>query len=180
MPGGGCRGPDWSADGTQIAVSCCNESQVAITLVQRSDPGVWQTVTDPPSGYDIQPSWMPDGQRIAFTSTRSGSFDLWMIDLTTVGAPPDASPGRPGLMVAPNPADGWVTIRFAASALEAGRVDIHDVAGRLVRRMTLDGAARGTITWDRQDSGGRRIAAGTYLVRLTTDDGHTTRRVVVR
>jgi Tol biopolymer transport system component len=25
--------------------------------------------------------WSPDGKRIAFTSTRSGNFDIWMMDI---------------------------------------------------------------------------------------------------
>lgn len=32
-------------------------------------------------GHNDGPCWSPDGTRIAFTSTRSGSFDIWVMDV---------------------------------------------------------------------------------------------------
>jgi Tol biopolymer transport system component len=36
--------------------------------------------TDP---SDTAPSWSPDSTKLAFTSIRTGNWDLWMVDLTT-------------------------------------------------------------------------------------------------
>jgi TolB protein len=32
-------------------------------------------------GHNESASWSPDGRRLAFTSTRSGNFDIWMMDV---------------------------------------------------------------------------------------------------
>jgi len=36
-----------------------------------------------PDAHNEGPSWSPDGSRIAFNSTRSGFFDVWIMDLDT-------------------------------------------------------------------------------------------------
>ncbi len=33
--------------------------------------------------YDDGPAWSPDGSQIAFVSTRSGNFDIWLVDVDT-------------------------------------------------------------------------------------------------
>jgi hypothetical protein len=77
---------------------------------------------------------------------------------------------------------GATEVRFAIPA--AGRValDVFDVSGRRVR--TLDDGLReaGThaVTWDGRDERGRASAAGVYFLRLATDAGTSTRKVVVR
>ena len=33
--------------------------------------------------FDVDSSWSPDGQHLAFTSTRSGRWEVFVIDLAT-------------------------------------------------------------------------------------------------
>lgn len=46
---------------------------------------------------DVDPAWSPDGQKIAFASSRSGSFDVYVMDLC------DACRGTQRLVNAPGP-----------------------------------------------------------------------------
>ncbi len=51
-------------------------------------------ITDHPA-YDDTPRWSPDGGTIAFTSTRSGTFEVWTIRPDIAAIRDDiAAPGR--------------------------------------------------------------------------------------
>jgi hypothetical protein len=81
----------------------------------------------------------------------------------------------------PNPAR--TSIRFELGVPRASRLslEVHDVAGRLVRRLvdaTYD-PGRHVVLWDRLDDGGHPVAAGLYLVRLVAPDVRLTRRSIV-
>jgi len=98
---------------------------------------------------------------------------------TAVGEP--GAPGAAWLAVAPNPAPGGTRLHFAAPAGQALRLEVFDVAGRLVRvlaerRGTGDPAS---VAWDGRDAGGRPAAAGVYFARLSAGPRQVTRRVVL-
>jgi len=96
--------------------------------------------------------------------------------LRTVDVPSTAST-PPALAVAPNPiARGAVSIRF--ELLRSGRVtlDVLDVTGRRVARITDAPLAAGShrVSWNAEAAGG----AGVWFLRLETPSGVTTRRLV--
>ncbi|BCJ85850.1 TolB family protein [Effusibacillus dendaii] len=79
--------PDFSPDGTTLAVSIKEAKQAKIGLVSFGTRAV-QTITSPPDGYaDIQPSFSPDGKYLAFIRTKIGDNplashadgDLWIV-----------------------------------------------------------------------------------------------------
>ena len=78
----------------------------------------------------------------------------------------------------PNPTAGGVTLPVRLSPPGPARLDVVDVLGRTVRSLALDlpeGAS--AVAWDGLDASGRPVAAGLYLVRLTTEAGTAAVRV---
>ncbi len=90
MENGACQ-PAWSPDGSQLAfISPCrtrdelddktyNDSTLYIVNADGTDA---QPLTIAP-GPDFDPDWSPDGERIAFTSLRDGTKDIYVITIET-------------------------------------------------------------------------------------------------
>ncbi len=97
----------------------------------------------------------------------------------------DGSTAWRRLVAAPNPSRGDVTLALTgASAVappgaptECPVVVIHDIAGRLVRKLSVDRG--GTAAWDGRDSAGRPVASGVYFARATLRDGAVTARIAL-
>lgn len=73
--------------------------------------------------------------------------------------------------VTPTPFTGTLGV-FAPAA---GRVQVLDASGRLVRELATDG---GTLHWNGRDARGANTAAGVYFVRFRNASGEATKRVV--
>ncbi len=91
--------------------------------------------------------------------------------LDVAGVPPAA---RLGLRISPNPMRARGVIRVGRAGLQALRVDLFDVSGRLVRRLVdlvgaapMVGAAPGFIMWDGRTETGARAPSGVYFVRAS-------------
>jgi parallel beta-helix repeat protein len=90
--------------------------------------------------------------------------------INEVGAVPDETPaamlGRTSVF--PNPFNPRTTIRFRLPDAGAARLDIFDVAGRLVRTLVDAELTPGDheATWDGRDAAGRDVGSGSYLARL--------------
>jgi photosystem II stability/assembly factor-like uncharacterized protein len=125
------------------------------------------------AGFPINP--VHDLELHAPTRTLvAGTHGRSMLKLTlplTAGTPgPD--PGGPSLALAgANPFRAGLDLTLTLPRTARARVAVHDVTGRLVRGL-LDGeqpAGARRIAWDGLDASGRRVAAGSYFVRLETD-----------
>ena len=68
----------------------------------------------------------------------------------------------------PNPFNPATDIRFHLGLETAVRLDIHDVSGRLVKKLVAETMAAGDhqVRWDGTDIAGRAVASGTYFARL--------------
>jgi subtilisin family serine protease len=85
-------------------------------------------------------------------------------------------PGAPGFVLRapdPNPARNALSLRFFIPPTAGGgdyRIDVVDVAGRLVREVEAGPFAPGggerVTPWNLTDNAGRQVAAGVYLVRF--------------
>ena len=68
----------------------------------------------------------------------------------------------------PNPAAPHTTLRFTLADPGPVRLQVFDVAGRRLRGLVAEplSAGRHERIWDGRDDQGRRVAPGTYFVRL--------------
>ena len=90
MTEGACQ-PTWSPDGSQIVfISPCltrgefyqNAYNNSSLYIMNADGSGQKPLTSIP-GSDFDPAWSPDGKRIAFTSLRNGSKDVYVLTLET-------------------------------------------------------------------------------------------------
>ncbi len=78
----------------------------------------------------------------------------------------------------PSPARGEVRMLLDLPDGRAARLQVIDLRGRVLRRWDLLGGRRLWL-WDGRDGAGRRLAAGTYLLRLEVGGRAQTRKVVL-
>jgi eukaryotic-like serine/threonine-protein kinase len=79
----GISNPQLSPDGERYAARWPHESQEDIAVFGR-DGSNWRTLTDD-KFQDRRPRWFPDGRRIAFSSDRGGSSQIWSISADGTG-----------------------------------------------------------------------------------------------
>jgi hypothetical protein len=87
---------------------------------------------------------------------------------------------------APNPFGRSTEIRFDLSGLAGTtpvpyRLEVFDVAGRLVRTLSIGRSDLGArmVTFDGLDQQGNRLPAGSYWYRLITPAGSVSRNLIL-
>jgi flagellar hook assembly protein FlgD len=85
------------------------------------------------------------------------------------------------LRAAPNPSSHQTSIRFSIPNSGLAQACVLDLSGRVIRRLADASFAAGVhdLAWDGCDDEGREVAAGIYLVRVTTPASEQTARVVI-
>lgn len=105
----------------------------------------------------------------------------WLYPPGTVAAP-EVAGAAVDFRVAPNPFEVRTTLQFDTPVPARIRVTVHDVGGRRIRALA-DGerlAGRHTVEWNGRDDFGDEVGSGIYFVRLETDGGAVTRKVVLQ
>jgi len=161
------RYPRWSPDGTKIAFTRYmdkTKSQTSGELFLMNADG-----TDPQrlthnNVSDIIPSWSPDGTQIAFTSSRSGHWEVYIIDVATRGVTQITSRGRDGPSASPDwSPDGRQIVfdRFLKiPGISPKTVYVMDADGQHQRRVLPDPPLDGPPTFryfPRWSADGQRI-----------------------
>jgi trehalose utilization protein len=84
--------------------------------------------------------------------------------------------------VLPNPGTNRVQVSYTLPAPSQVRLSVYDLAGQLVRTLAVgvQPAGEQTVTWNRLDDVGRKVAAGVYFVRLEADESVQTRKLVLK
>ncbi|MCE9626345.1 MAG: hypothetical protein K8R56_00325, partial [Candidatus Eisenbacteria bacterium] len=99
--------------------------------------------------------------------------------VTPVGG---ALSGRVGLALAPRPMPATADVTIDWQGDVSGTVPhvlvVHDLNGRLVRRVALGREPGGSYTWNGRDEQQRLVPAGLYFLRLESGSRHADSRVV--
>ena len=139
-----------SPDGTRVVFQALN--QLWVMRIWRTAPAAHRRL----GYYKCDPSWSPDGKRIAYSSDKAGTEDLYVLDLETGDrATGDLDRRRGGLL-------GLVAGRIAARLPGPDRRDLHG-GHRHRRRPPGDRpsvrALEAQLVQGRQDPRGRRAEA---------------------
>ena len=108
MENGACQ-PSWSPDGSQLVFTspCSRRGEFFETAYRESSlhlinaDGTSQKPLTTVPGSDFEPAWSPDGRRIAFTSVRDGSKQIYVLDVNSLAitrltdANPDIESSQP-------------------------------------------------------------------------------------
>jgi len=109
---------------------------------------------------------------------------FWSPDVAIVTAVEEAAPAPAAFLVrpaAPNPFRGVTAVDFALPDARHVRVDIFDVAGRLVRTLASTELPAGVhrVHWDGMNRHGARSASGLYFVRFVAGSDTRSQRIVL-
>jgi flagellar hook assembly protein FlgD len=83
--------------------------------------------------------------------------------------------------ISPSVVRNFARISYSVARTGRAELGIYDVAGKLVRTL-VDGTVKPgnhSVTWNRTDNGGRRVANGTYFYRLTVDGKSASGKAIV-
>jgi len=82
----------------------------------------------------------------------------------------------------PNPSSGEVMIRFEYPRKDPVNIGIFDMKGKLIRTFTPGEVSliKNEIIWDGKDPSGRKVSAGSYLVRLTIGNRFISKKMIIR
>jgi len=81
----------------------------------------------------------------------------------------------------PNPFRQSATISYSLSATTRASLQVHDLAGRVVRTLanSVQNPGRYSLRWNGRDNRGRLLSRGVYFVKLTAGTYQATRKMVV-
>ncbi len=182
-------------------VACAGMTQITstnfdiqVSVVDPLGAHDWTATWDGPFGLSERAAGMaagPDGSIAVVGQSYFGddeggaNFLVLKYGPTTTSVEPgdDAPPAfaRPSLNAAPNPFNPRTRVAFEMPRPGRARVEVFDLAGRRVRVLMDRDVTAGnhTVEWYGRNDAGATVAAGAYMLRLTTDDDAVTHRVAL-
>ena len=138
--------PVWSPDAQWIAFTLTDEEGSGLGIYLRNPGGVNQiTLTD---GPDFSPTWSPDGDRMAFQSSRNGNDDIFVIDITEDFT---GQPRRVTTNSAPDYSPSWSPdgdhIAFISERNDNPEIYVTEPDGTVVTRLTSNQSEETEVVW---------------------------------
>jgi hypothetical protein len=171
--------PDW-AWGVAVSGNCAYiaDGQSGLQVID---------ITNPESPHIVGNLDTPgDASGLVVSGTHVYVADLDLQILPAQCEPSGTPVGEPiistlPLHVFPNPLSHQTAICFQLPTQGRVRATIQDVAGRQVRLLSdrIFGIGAHELPWDGRDNRGRRVAAGVYLVRVSSAAGNATLQLLV-
>ena len=123
-----------------------------------------------PSGLVQEVSGVAVNQRLTLVEPSSAT-----------GTPDAVVPSLLRVTNRPNPFNPRSTIGYSLPQATRVTISVYDLQGRLVRGLVDETKPAGewSAEWDGRDNAGQVVASGTYLVRLVTDQGMRTSKVML-
>jgi TolB protein len=90
---GGALDPAWSPDGSWIAYAGREAYGSELYAIRPDGSGLTRLTSD--GVLARSPAWSPDGQHVAYLSSKTGWFELWVIDLSTDPSGTPVASGEP-------------------------------------------------------------------------------------
>ncbi len=108
-------------------------------------------------------------------------IELILDDLTNINETERILPNHISLSNYPNPFNSSTNISFALPEAGHVRLDVYDIAGRLVSTLFNADADAGqqTVSWDGTDEAGRPVSSGIYFYTLRSGEISSSRRMLL-
>jgi beta-lactamase superfamily II metal-dependent hydrolase len=165
-------------------ISCGNNSyghptQTVINRLVAADSYVYQTHTGSGGTIPAGSGEVVNGHIIIEVSSSFYTVnDDRTYPLESSGV--EIATGEMWFNVYPNPFTSSTTLSFSIPRGETAGIEIYDVTGRLVSLFPvfeISGEAQ-AVTWDGRSTAGREAAAGLYFVRISSEPGVVTHKVI--
>jgi hypothetical protein len=112
------------------------------------------------------------------TATDSASNESEYSEAVAVRAPLDF--GYKLWQNFPNPFNGTTTIPIDIPPQSRGAIEISDLQGRTIRRLSFDGASVSSrsVLWDGRNEHGEIVSTGFYLIQAQFDSWHAIKKAM--
>ena len=143
--------PAWSPDGTKIAFSSNRDGDLEIHTMDvvlddpdaDNPPGLLQLTKN--EVVDWQPSWSPDGTKIAFSSKRDGNWEIYVMDID--GQNQVNLTNNPASDQNPSWSPGGAKIAFSSNRDGNREIYVMDIDGQNQVNLTNNPAKDITPIW---------------------------------